>query len=199
MNRTNVTPPTDGHSDRVSLAGCILVASPGVSDGLFGRSVCMVLEHSEKHAVGLVLNKRLEIDASAFFGHLMPGSTSPTETHINFGGPQSGPILAIHDDQELAEGGNNLGVYLSVQVEHLKKLTQSTNRRFRLFAGHATWGPTELDHQVIAGNWHVLPAVPELIFDEESHIWPKAIRTVANQILSEATGIDVGRIQSSWN
>jgi putative transcriptional regulator len=198
MNRVNSS-ATNHADERFSLAGCVLVASPAISDGLFGRSVCIVIEHSEKHAVGIVLNKRLEIDANSLAQLFMHGLEKPLAGHINFGGPQSGPILAIHEDKDLAEGGNNLGIYLSVQVDHLKQLAQSSQRRFRLFAGHAVWGATELDHQVIAGNWHVLPAVPELIFDDESQMWPKAIRTVANQILSNVTGFDVSTVQCSKN
>jgi putative transcriptional regulator len=174
---------------RISLAGFALVASPGLADSVFGNSVCIVVEHSKERAIGIVLNKPLEIDASPIWEQILEGSKSAgASAHVNFGGPQSGPVLAIHDVKDLAEGGNQLGVYLAAQQEHLKALTESQNGRYRLFIGHAVWGPSELEQQIVEGVWHVLPAIPELVFDEEGSMWLKAIRTVGNRLVEEITG-----------
>jgi putative transcriptional regulator len=177
---------------RISLAGLLLVASPSLNQGVLEQSVCLVLEHSSERAVGIVLNKPLQVSIATFLAHVAPELKNEASSKLlNFGGPESGPILAVHNVPEFAEGGNQLGVYLSAQVDHLKRLAESNTRQLKLCAGSLVWGPAELDRQVVARDWHVLPAVPEFVFDDESSMWSNAMRSITNQIYAEATGIDL--------
>jgi len=187
-------------SSRISLAGCLLVASPSVRTGVFGQSVCLVLEHSQDRALGIVLNKPMQVSFSTFLSEVVPDLSKDTANKLlHFGGPESGPILAIHNTPELAEGGNQLGVYLSAQMSHLKQLAQSNVVQLKFYAGSSVWGPLELDHQVVSGNWHVLPAIPDIVFEDESRMWSKAMRSIANQIYSESTGLDLRGYDCSLN
>jgi putative AlgH/UPF0301 family transcriptional regulator len=40
-------------------------------------------------------------------------------------------------------------------------------RELRLYAGHATWAPGQLQAEIAAGGWQVLLGTPELVFDED--------------------------------
>lgn len=187
---------------RISLAGTVLVAAPHLTDAVFGRSVCIVVEHTKEQAVGIVLNKRLEIDSSPFWNFILDGAaveSITSDAHINFGGPTSGPIVAIHQDKTLAEGGNEFGIYLAAQAEHLKQLVTASQNPFRLYIGHTSWGPTELEQQIVNGDWHVLPAVPELVFDDESTMWHRAVRTIGNNVLESITGLPASRVVGLLN
>jgi putative transcriptional regulator len=187
---------------RISLAGTVLVAAPQWTDSVYGRSVCIVVEHSAKQAIGIVLNKRLEIDISPIWNFISDGASHEmaiSTPHINFGGPQSGPIVAIHQDKMLAEGGNEFGVYLAAQADHLKQLFTASQNPFRLYIGHALWGPHELEQQIVDGAWHVLPAVPELVFDDEATMWHRAVRTIGNNVLESITGLPASRVVGLLN
>ncbi|HKC15934.1 MAG TPA: YqgE/AlgH family protein, partial [Steroidobacteraceae bacterium] len=48
-------------SDSNSLANNLLVAMPSLADGNFTQSVTLVCEHSDKGALGIVLNKPLDM------------------------------------------------------------------------------------------------------------------------------------------
>lgn len=189
MNRWENKPAeTSETTHSVSLAGCVVVASPGMQPGLFERSVCIILEHTAERTVGLLLNKRLDADIAPIWEHIFQGdedeiSEPKSLDHINFGGPTSGPIVAIHRERELAEGGNELGVYLAAETDHLKSLAMQDGLDYRLFVGHAVWEPAELEKQIVDGHWHLLPAIPELVFNDESSMWSRAIRTVGNEIV----------------
>ncbi|XZE19700.1 YqgE/AlgH family protein [Pirellulaceae bacterium SH449] len=199
MNRSPSSVDTAGTSP-VSLAGYLLVAAPGQSNQLYERSVCLILEHSLERAVGIVLNKPLAVNLASVFAQSMPSLTAEkAKEPLHFGGPESGPILAVHDVEEFAEGGNKLGVYLSAELPHLKQLTEADTNRLRIFAGNSLWGPLQLEQQVLDGIWHVLPAVPEIVFDDESMMWVKAMRTITNQILAETTGVDLQSYSCEWN
>jgi putative transcriptional regulator len=176
---------------RVSLAGYLTVAAPGVQDPVFARSVCIIVEHSPERTVGIMLNRPLELDTNPLWEQLLEGAEKPTHavSHVNFGGPQNGPVLAIHDHKQLAEGGNNQGVYLSAQTETLKKLAQVAPQHCRLFIGHAVWQVSQLEQEIVNGDWHVLPAIPELVFADEVHMWTRSIQAVGNGIIQCATGV----------
>ncbi|MCU0720498.1 MAG: YqgE/AlgH family protein [Pirellula sp.] len=199
MNRIALN-PNHAPLPRISLAGFLLVASPSQNQGVFEQSVCLILEHSESKAVGIVLNKPMQVNFASLLSQVAPDvSSKASHKLLHFGGPESGPILAVHDVPEFAEGGNKLGVYLSAQVEHLKQLAESNTRQLKLYAGSLIWGPAELDRQIVSGHWHVLPAVPEIVFDDESEMWSKAMRSIANQIYFEATGIDLNGYNCQFN
>ncbi|HUP77781.1 MAG TPA: YqgE/AlgH family protein [Pirellula sp.] len=191
MNRIPKSTSSDDKITRISLAGCLLVAAPSVQDAVFARSVCIVVEHSEERTIGIMLNRRLAMDTELLLEQLSEGAEKSfnSVSHVNFGGPQNGPILAIHDNQMLAEGGNSQGVYLSAQSETLKKLAQTTPEHCRLFVGHAVWQVAQLETAIINGDWHVLPAVPELVFADEYTMWARGIQIVGNSIIQEATGL----------
>ena len=201
MNRTPKIPNSGEEATRISLAGFLLVAAPCVQDPVFARSVCMIVEHSNERTIGIMLNRPLAIDTESLWVQLLEGEAKPANavSHLNFGGPQNGPVLAIHDNAQLAEGGNSQGVYLSAQTESLKKIAQITPDHCRLFIGHAVWKLSQLETEIVNGDWHVLPAIPELVFADEHSMWGKGIHAVGNSILQSATGLPSLMLQPSLN
>jgi len=201
MNRIPKSSGSKEENPRISLAGSLLIAAPGIQDPVFARSVCIVVEHSTEQTIGIMLNRRLSVDSGTLLEQLLDGASSADSTisYVNFGGPQNGPVLAIHDNQQLAEGGNSQGVYLSAQSDTLKKLAQTTPEHCRLFVGHAVWQVSQLETEIINGDWHILPAVPELVFADEHTMWARGIQVVGNGIIQAATGLPHLGAQSNLN
>jgi putative transcriptional regulator len=191
MNRIPESESSKEEFQRISLAGSLLVAAPGIQDPVFARSVCIIVEHTKTQTIGIMLNRRLEMDSAPLLEQLLEGAARPANSvaYVNFGGPQSGPVLAIHDDQKLAEGGNSQGIYLSAQSDLLKKIAKTTPNHCRLYIGHAVWQVSQLETEIINGDWHVLPAVPELVFADEHRMWSLGIQTVGNSIIQSVTGL----------
>jgi putative transcriptional regulator len=169
----------------MALAGSILVAAPKVEDDMFGRSVCLILDHQAKQSIGVLLNRPFSLDVKPFWEQLTEGLTktaSPPE-YLHFGGPNSGPVVAIHTRAGLAEGGNGNGLYLAAQVETLKKLAQVSPDDYRLFVGHAVWKSGQLEQEIRAGMWYPLPASADLVFCDDFEMWDIAMRKVGNFLL----------------
>ena len=129
---------------------------------MFARSVCLVLEHKVEHSIAVVLNRPFALDVKPLWDQLTEGlsKTAQPPHHLNFGGPQSGPVVAIHDRESLAEGGNGNGIYMAAQVETLKKLALVPPQHYRLLVGHAAWNPGQLEREITSGMWFPLPASP---------------------------------------
>ena len=189
MNRIPDRNDKSEQSRRLKLTGALLVAAPMLSDPLFGRSVCLVLEHGEDGTVGLVLNRSFSSDVKGLWDQLTEGeSAAEPPNHLNFGGPVSGPVLAIHDQEPLAEGGNGEGVYVAAQVENLKKLTAIAPEHYRLFVGHAAWKPGQLQAEIDSGYWYPIASSSELVFAHESDMWAIGIRTVGQAVVTSIVG-----------
>ena len=54
-------------SASINLTNHFLIAMPGLQDSIFGKSVVYVCEHSERGALGLVINKPSDINLKALF------------------------------------------------------------------------------------------------------------------------------------
>ena len=48
----------------------------------------------------------------------------------------------------------------------VNRLADGTDE-LRLYAGHAAWVPGQLQAEVRAGGWQVLPGTPDLVFPED--------------------------------
>ncbi len=175
-----------------TLQGCLLVASPRLSDAVFGRSVCLVVEHTAQNgAAGVVLNRPFISDVTPLWEQLTEGShhTAEPPRHLHFGGPVSGPVVAVHDQEALADAGNGEGVYVAAQADTLKKLVFVAPEHYRLVVGHAAWKQGQLEKEIREGYWYVLPAHPELVFSSDDEMWAKGMRQVGSLIVQAVTEV----------
>ena len=180
-------------SDRVSLAGCLLAAHLDMSDPMFRQGVCLIVEQTDEATVGIMLNRPLSIDPSPLWKSLFeggPAMESGVVGDFHFGGPQKGPIVAIHNDSKHADGGNSQGVYVSAQAESLQKLATTAPQYLRWYIGHAVWSKSQLEQEIVDGKWYVVPAIPKIVFAEESQMWLEAVRFSANSVIGTVPGID---------
>ncbi len=144
-----------------SVRGKLLVASPGLTD-FFRRTVVLVLEHNDDGAVGLVLNRPSETPVDDAVPDL-PVLVGPEEV-VHLGGPvgpESVMLLGRFDypDEAASIVLDDLGV-----VD--PGLDNPALSAVRVYAGHAGWGPGQLDGELEADAWIVEPAQPEDPFDQ---------------------------------
>jgi len=107
---------------------------------------------------------------------------------VHFGGPLSGPVLAIHESKALAEAQTGAGIYVAAQKEHLEQLVREKTSDYRLIIGHAGWSSGQLDREIEEGRWHVLPATAEMVFGTETDLWPLLLRRATGSSLARWVG-----------
>jgi putative transcriptional regulator len=188
-------------------AGQLLVASPSVVDPLFGRSVCLVMHHDADGAIGVLLNRPLQIGPNQLFQMLDSENasdsrlpTNPPRRAVHFGGPMAGPVVALHNQQGLAEAVTGSGVYLAAQKEHLQALVKTdTTASMRLIVGHAAWKSGQLEAEIEAGLWYLLPATADRVFKADDSMWAHLVRTGVGHSLASWVGVDDTRINPSLN
>ena len=127
-----------------SLRGQLLIAGPTLGDPNFARSVVLVLEHSDEGAMGLVLNR-------------------PVEATVDEAAPELADVV---DGAELLFQGGPLAASADLDA------VQVVEGRARAFAGHAGWGPGQLESELERDDWIVEPARADDAFAPEAErLW----------------------------
>lgn len=160
--------------------GKFLVASRDLIDPNFSETVVLLIDYDWHGAMGLVINRPSEVRLSTVLPG-MEGLQQRTDT-IYIGGPvaRSQMLLLLRSDNQ-PQGSRHVfeDIYASSSRTVLQRMIDGAHGtgRFRVYAGHAGWAPGQLDREVSRGDWHVLQADAETIFDmAPSEIWPELIR-----------------------
>jgi putative transcriptional regulator len=115
-------------------------------------------------------------------------SNYPGNAIVHFGGPLSGPVVAVHGTRAYAEAEAGQGVFMAAQREHLEQLVKRPDHDFRLIIGHAAWTSAQLSQEFSAGYWHVLPATPETTLPVRIDLWPYLIRRATGASIASWVG-----------
>src|SRR3954453_6039684 len=172
-----------------SLRGKLILASPALRDPNFARSVVLIAEHTDEGAMGLVLQR----PAAATVGEEVPdlswlvGDGEP----VYVGRPGGGTaviVLAEFDLPELAGAivDADLG-FIGADADDPDRLDGAI-RRARVFAGHAGWGPGQLEEELAEEAWIIEPPKREEIFCEDPEaLWSAVLRRKGSRYALLAT------------
>jgi putative transcriptional regulator len=173
-----------------SLRGQLLIASPRIVDPNFRRVVVYMAEHTEEGAMGLVLNRPAETTVADAVPALewLAGDGG---AGVWVGGPvqpSSVIVLAEFDEPDRAalivEGA--LG-FVPAEVDDRDAFAAAV-RRVRIFAGHAGWGPGQLEAELEEDSWIVDPARPDDVFTREPDaLWSRVLRRKGSEYVLLAT------------
>lgn len=105
------------------LGGKLLIATPNMGDPRFERTVVLMCTHDERHAMGVIVNKRMKnVDIADLLDHSqIERDSEHFDTPVYFGGPVSPEKgLVIHTLDYRTEGtiqiSENLGVTVSKTI-----------------------------------------------------------------------------------
>src|SRR3954471_1789880 len=161
-----------------SLRGKLLLASPTMADPNFARSVVLIAEHTDEGAMGLVLNR----PAMTTVGDAVPDLAWLTgdEAQVFVGGPVAETaviVLAEFDRPDVAGAlvDGDLG-FIGTDADDPEAL-EGAIRRARVVAGHAGWGPGQLESELEEEAWIVEPPLREEIFSDDAQgLWAAILR-----------------------
>jgi len=163
--------------------GKFLVASRGLTDPNFSKTVVLLVDYDRNGALGLVINRPTEVKLSTVLPDMEKLQQLPDT--ISIGGPVAqNQILLLLRSHSQPEGARRIfdDVYVSSSRATLQEMIDASGSKnqFRVYAGHAGWSPGQLDREVSMGGWHILQADAATIFEKPpSEIWPDAIRRSA--------------------
>ncbi|WDQ17670.1 YqgE/AlgH family protein [Rhodopirellula sp. P2] len=131
----------------------------------------------EASAVMIPGDQKDQLTQQLIAGKLSNGSP------LHFGGPLSGPIVAVHSTRELAEAETGEGIFVAAQRENLEALLKSDQLPYRLIVGHLGWTAEQLENEIEQGIWHRIPATSDVLNADDATMWPRMIRrATANSV-----------------
>jgi putative transcriptional regulator len=165
----------------IDLKHHFLIAMPGLEDETFARSVIYLCEHSERGAMGLIINKPADISMRLLFDKVeLPLRREDLMNNaVSQGGPlqtERGFVLhdPIHLDKPQEEGGSVYASTLSVpgglemttSRDVLEALSSGAGpRRVLITLGYASWGEGQLESELGENAWLTVAASTDVIFD----------------------------------
>ncbi|MEO0695800.1 MAG: YqgE/AlgH family protein [Pseudomonadota bacterium] len=184
-----------------SLAGCLLVAMPNMTDNRFAEAVILMLSHDAEHAMGVVINKTLQKLSLADLAAQLDIEPGPHSrgVPVHYGGPvQTNRGFVIHTTDYQGETGSKLdeGLAVTTHREIVRDLAVETPTLtppgdFVFAVGYAGWGAGQLEEEVLANVWLHLPSARDLVFSKDlESIWDQAF---------ERLGVSRAMFSSEWS
>ncbi len=149
--------------------GRILIAEPFLQGDYFNRSVVLLVSHSDKGAVGFILNKRIDFTLQEAF----PGFPD-FDADVFLGGPVStDSIHYIHKLGQNIPGSLHVvgDVYWSGDFEVIKRkisLGEIHSSEIRFFVGYSGWDAGQLENEIKENSWLVTDISPQDVMDDLS-------------------------------
>lgn len=163
------------------LEGKFLIAMPGMGDVRFEKSVIYVCAHTEKGAMGFMVNRTLSTPAIGdFFSQLgivneteLPDLISNYEKVDLFsGGPvEPGRGFVLHSPDFESESTLKVddNICLTATLEILRAIvTGKGPERMLLALGYSGWSSGQLEEEIISNGWLVGQAEGDIVFNNNN-------------------------------
>jgi putative transcriptional regulator len=165
-----------------SITGQFLVATDDLTDPRFIRTVVYMVHHDAGGAMGLIVNRplgdasiadlmeRLGLDKKGVTGDIL----------VHYGGPvEPAKGFVLHTAEYKIEGTQIVKdrIAITSQPGILRAIGAGAGPQRSLLAlGYAGWAPGQLEAEIKAGAWVVVPADESLVFDQNyGKKWERAI------------------------
>jgi putative transcriptional regulator len=151
-----------------------LLAMPCLSEGIFSQSITYICEHGESGAMGIVINRPLDLSVSEIFEHLQISSVGDfSELPVMAGGPvqmDHGFVLHRYCDKTWeASLKVTSEITLTTSRDILRAIAKDEGPRDHLIAlGYAGWTAGQLEQELAENSWLTLPGSSDIIFSTPS-------------------------------
>ena len=167
-------------SASINLTNHFLIAMPGLQDSIFGKSVVYVCEHSERGALGLVINKPSDINLKALFDRVDLPLMRPDLVNVPVfqGGPVQTERGFVLHEAIFAEAHKPLesvyaatmtipgGLEMTTSKDVLEAISTGAGPgKVLISLGYSAWGQGQLESELGENSWLTVDADRSVIFD----------------------------------
>ena len=168
---------------RINLTNQFLIAMPGMGDETFAGAVVYLCEHTERGALGLVINKPIDIKLKNLFEKVdlrldAADLAGLAEQPVYFGGPvQTERGFVLHEKLgDAPDAGYKSpysstlsipgGLEMTTSKDVLEALSNGAGpKRLLVTLGYSGWAAGQLEDEMGRNGWLTVDAAPEVIFD----------------------------------
>jgi putative transcriptional regulator len=159
------------------LANQFLIAMPGMVDENFAGSVIYLFEHTDKGAMGLVVNRPTEVDLATLFDKIeLKLEIAPLlQQPVYFGGPvQIERGFVLHEPSPDYSYSSSLavpgGLTMTTSKDVLEAVANGQGpKHFQMTLGYSGWSAGQLEEEIALNGWINVPLsskdMAEIIFN----------------------------------
>src|SRR6476659_2084842 len=163
-------------AERSNFTNQFLIAMPGMADETFAGAVVYLCEHTDKGALGLVINKPIDIKLKNLFEkvELTLDREDIAEEPVYYGGPvqtERGFVLHERLDDEGGHYSSTLAIpggalEMTTSKDVLEALSNGAGpKKLLVTLGYSGWGAGQLEEEIQRNGWITVEAKPDVIFD----------------------------------
>lgn len=174
-----------------SLTNQLLIAMPGMQDPSFSSTVTLICEHNDDGALGIIINRPLNLKLSGLFDQLSVEDANPEAANkpVVSGGPvgtERGFVLHGKEhsfDNTLVVSED---IHLTLSRDVIDAIATGEGPDKSLVAiGYAGWQPGQIEDELLANAWLNVTSTTELVFDTPfEDRWDSAARLLGVDIAS---------------
>ena len=163
--------------------GKILISEPFLRDVTFGRSVILLIDHTEEGSMGLVINKQLPLllnDIIMEFKYI-------DEIPLYKGGPiATDTLFYLHTLADIPGAISTCkGLYLNGDFEEIKRYILQGNKiseHIRFFLGYSGWESEQLSNEIRENTWLVSEEKKSYLMKSDTKdMWRKALEKLGSK------------------
>jgi putative transcriptional regulator len=158
---------------------------PQMADPRFARSVVYLCAHSADGAMGLVVNRLIDsLSLNSLLEQIgVDQAGNAGDMPVHFGGPvESSRGFVLHTTDYIQDSTLVIEdeIALTATIDVLKAIARGEGPRRKVLAlGYAGWAAGQLDAEIQANGWLLVPADLELVFGLENDTkWQRAIAKI---------------------
>jgi putative transcriptional regulator len=155
----------------IDLTHHFLIAMPNMVDPYFAKSLTYICEHNEQGALGVVVNRPIDLSLQALFERINL-KLEGHELHnipVYFGGPvQTDRGFVLH--QPVGDWNSTLNVRDSLGLTTSKDILEAVGKgkgpvKLLVTLGYSGWAAGQLEHELAQNAWLTVEAGEQIIFD----------------------------------
>ena len=170
--------------------GTFLIASLGLEDPAFSRTIVLILQHRpDESTLGVVINRPLG-DRSTLYpreelDRLTEGLGEGAERRgglLYQGGPvEPGSLIFLHRVEHLRGDAAAIrpGLFAGGDLDALREHSAAAGDEgpfLRFFLGYSEWHPGQLESEIALGAWILAPGDVDLVFSSDPKaMWQRAL------------------------
>ena len=160
---------TDTKTD-IHLKDHFLISMPHMSDRNFSHTLTYICDHSEEGAMGIVINRPMDLSLKDILNHLdmETESMQDQEVPVYSGGPVQGErgfVLHSPGEEWTSSHAINEHIQLSTSLDILQSIAEGKGpEQFLVALGYAGWGAGQLEAEIGNNAWLSCPADLDIMF-----------------------------------
>ncbi len=155
----------------LNLTDHFLIAMPSMDDPYFSRSLIYIAEHNEQGALGLIVNRPINMDLATLFEKidLQLNSGPLGRLPVFFGGPvQTDRGFVLH--RPVGGWQSTLAINDDIGLTSSRDVLQAVARdgepsQIMVTLGYSGWGAGQLESELAQNVWLTVAAEPSIIFE----------------------------------